>query len=113
MSVIRRREAILREAENDLRRLLGDDHGMGEEFLADVAEQVVGGLADQHAGAVEENDRLRSTIEQLTMDRDSWKVLAGELTEQRDELRREFEGRLVCEELEWGLREQDWDGCVW
>ena len=53
MSVIRRREAILREAENDLRRLLGDDHGMGEEFLADVAEQVVGGLADQLAGAVD------------------------------------------------------------
>lgn len=52
MTVIARREAILAEVESDLRGLVGDDHNMGEEFLADQAEEIVGDLVDQLLGAV-------------------------------------------------------------
>ena len=110
MSVIRRAWLWRRLDKRDRWGVLLDRPDGAMTANPDVWEVVEVVPADQLR---EENDRLRSTIEQLTMDRDSWKVLAGELTEQRDELRREFEGRLVCEELEWGLHEQDWDGCVW
>jgi hypothetical protein len=44
-------------------------------------------------GAVAENEQLRSALDVMTVDRDSWKALAGELVEQRDDARRAAGGQ--------------------